>query len=76
MTTASQPGACFETRAIVECSAIACSLRVPMTRAPNVPVTATISVPGEAAARAAAATFPVTTSEVFELTTRMRIGPL
>ena len=36
-------------------------------------MTATISVPGEAAARAAAATFPVTTSEVFELRTRMRI---
>ena len=52
MTTASQPAAWSRTSAIVECSAIACSARVPITRAPNVPVTATISVPGRGARRA------------------------
>ena len=72
MTTASQPPAWVATSAMVECSAIACSARVPMTRAPNVPVTATISVPEPAATRASAVTFSVTTADVFELTTRMR----
>src|SRR5688572_9172900 len=73
MTTASHPSACCATSAMVECSAMACSLRVPTTRAPKVPVTATMSVPGEADALASPATFSVTTSDVLELTTSMRI---
>src|SRR5262245_14736990 len=44
-----------------------------MIRAPNVPVTATISVPGEATARASVAPFSVTALVVLALTTRMRI---
>src|SRR4029077_18766383 len=57
-----------------ECSPMACSVCEPMTRAPNVPVAATISVPGDAATLAAAASFSVTMSDVFALTTRMRMA--
>jgi hypothetical protein len=60
--------------AIAECSAIAFSAREAMTRAPNVPVTATISVPGDATARASASSFSVTRADVLALTMRMRMG--
>ena len=45
-----------------------------MTRAPKVPVTGTICVPGAAAAFASIVTFSVTIAEVFEFTTRIRMA--
>src|SRR5262249_17923367 len=47
--------------------------RVPITRAPKFPCTATISVPGAAAARAPAVTFSVTTADVLALTSSKRM---